>query len=107
MHPLYMECCRSGLATRGRNSSFPSRTVFKRFVMGNNEIELFLEQMRFWRGTGIGYDDQMNEKDDEITNPGMVSNPKKTVIFGLSDRGIQIFQSKERSVRPCGNGTTS
>ena len=27
-----------------------------------------------------GSDDQMNEKDDEITHPGMVSNPKKTVI---------------------------
>ena len=47
MHPLYMECCRSDLATRRRNSSFPSRPVFKRFVMGNNEIELFLERMRF------------------------------------------------------------
>jgi hypothetical protein len=27
--------------------------------------------------------DQVNEKDDEITHPGMVSNPKKPVIFGL------------------------
>ena len=26
--------------------------------------------------------DQMNEKDDEITHPGMLANPKKTVIFG-------------------------
>jgi hypothetical protein len=30
----------------------------------------------------MGYDDQMNETDDDITHPGMVSNPKKTVIFG-------------------------
>ena len=26
--------------------------------------------------------DQVNEKDDEITHPGMVSDPKKPVIFG-------------------------
>ena len=26
-------------------------------------------------------DDQMNEKDDEITQPGMVSNPEKTRDF--------------------------
>ena len=29
----------------------------------------------------IRYDDQMNEKDDGITHPGVVSNPKKTAIF--------------------------
>ena len=41
------------LATRRRNSLFPSRTVFKRFAMGNKEIELSLERMRFWRRTTL------------------------------------------------------
>ena len=31
--------------------------------------------------------DQMNERDDEITHPGMVSNPKKPVIFGPIQHG--------------------
>ena len=45
---LYIwKCCASDLATRRRHSWFPSRTVFKRFATGNNEIELFLERMRF------------------------------------------------------------
>ena len=28
-------------------------------------------------------DDQMNEKDDDITHPGMVSKPEKTSALGL------------------------
>ena len=31
----------------------------------------------------MGYDDQMNEKDDDITHPGMASKPEKTRDFGL------------------------
>ena len=54
---LYLwRCCRSDLATRRRNSSFPSRTVFNRFAMGNNEIELSLERMRTWRRTPYAWD---------------------------------------------------
>ena len=92
-------CCASDLATRRRNSSFPSRTAFKRFAMGNNKIELFLERMRFWRGTGRGHGTGITKSNGNVHKIPPRRVPSNGYTGPITLSSYQRFQMDPRGAR--------